>query len=290
MITKDLGNGVLVDYYDSLYETIKDAREGSKTSGSRALEQPDQLNKACDLALYGWPEGLEKLNKSLLKITAKLPTFSSPRVNRFSMTTGSLIPERYHMGHPEMLRRRVKAITTPIKGHGKVIRFVYNYAISPDIGASDRFDIAAAIVTCIKSLEANGYECELIMVNGNRGNNSYGTNAVRAYHHVVTVAKCAGQPLSLESVAYLLCSTNMDRQIAFSLFDRWDSAEHKRMSYSNGAYFPAVSYFPPEYEQAIKIGAYSTQDDIPIEHGNPVTWIKNVLSAYGISIEEQEVN
>lgn len=285
---------IKLEYYNSLYEFVVQCRDGhsdvpiSKRTSKRSNNswgEISSLEESCDKALYGWPEGLAKIDLALAKLVSILPSVSIKREFRPSMY-GYPVIGKVMTGQPTPFRRRIKVQSPSPTQRGKLVKLYYNYAVSANIGSRDKFQTGAAVVALINSLEQAGYSCELFLVNGNR---CWTHNDSQI--HIITCAKHADEYLSLENIAFLLCATDMDRRLAFSIMEQWSEADRKRMNVPPfGSYPGAISYFPEEAKDSnvIKIGAQSTHDTFGdyAKNPSPEAWIQAQLQHFGVELNQ----
>lgn len=285
---------VTLEYYEDLYHFVVQVRDGhsdvppSLRASMRKFNSwsgdSKNLPEACERALNGWPEGLAKIDLALAKINAALPASNLKREYRPDVVGLRLSSSRYLIDHPKAALRRKRTDIASTQSGRRVVKIYYNYAISANVGSSDKFDTGAAVVSLIDQLEKHNYSCELILVNGNYSWRS-GTHLKKEIH-IITYAKRAGEFLSLESIAFLLCSTEMDRRLAFSLMEQWSAQERKDLSVTPN-YPGAMTYYPPEAEDGpcIKIGAQSSHDLYgDYDKHTPAEWVQKQLAQFGITL------
>src|SRR4051812_43768678 len=108
-----MANILRVEQYNNMYDMIRKVRDG-KSDLSKTVRRSmyrhnyhsdwvstKSLDEACDRALYGWPEGLERINKDIVKIQSRLPGVGRKRELKYAVTgPGTLDQSRYMMGHP----------------------------------------------------------------------------------------------------------------------------------------------------------------------------------------------
>lgn len=207
--------------YDNLYDFWKYAMQDSRAynkesratanswSGGTSWEQAKQL------AIEGWKEGLEEVEK----YRAKLAPFITDKILRplqvYSVSGYSVDVGAYLSNDPECFISRVyEERNYP----GKIFKIVCSISFSAAIEPQTIIQRGAMICALVDALEFAGHRAEVIC-NFSAAREQYyrdGGNKQYGWFEVDVKVKPSDQPVELSSLAFCLAHPSMLRRITFS--------------------------------------------------------------------------
>lgn len=165
------------------------------------------MKHATDLAMNGWPAGVEKASRLLDKVKAENPMQLKPAKYGIAGSTPNV--PRAIGGNPLNMR-----IPDPRKASRRPV-----YTLLSDMGAtcghgSDEFINRAAVVAAlIDQIESAGYSCDVITYS--ISDEYYGGESGMQVRHVIQV-KNSNQPVDIQRLAFGLGHPAMFRRLAFA--------------------------------------------------------------------------
>jgi len=208
-----------VNYADTTLSDMPEDKRQSRELGKMECDSPltpywhgasKTWEEAVQLAKGGWMEGSRAIESQFLELV--LPVEDTKMESVFSVTgPGTLALGRYVEGHPKSwLTRRRTPITTGAENTRGVIKMAVNISQSAVVSAYSRFQVGAAILALIETLERNYRRVELMFCNAIRGGR---VGSIR----VGTVVKRADEPFNLATLAYAFANTATQRRLCFSV-------------------------------------------------------------------------
>lgn len=165
----------------------------------------NSMQEAVNLALDGWKEGAEMVEKMRNRIAASRP--QSPRLNRHDMVGAVPNVPRAVSGEVKNMRAY-----DPSKSRRKpVITLVSDMAVSYNISSTRIANRAAAVACIIDEVEAMGYSVEVISVAMTKGWHSDCYLAMTS-----VVAKRSDYPVDIKRIAFALGHPAMFRRFVFA--------------------------------------------------------------------------
>ncbi len=149
----------------------------------------------------GWEEGADKIAAARDGIEAALP--SKVKLAKYSVAGAVPNVARAISGNPLAMRAMVRREQTSCP----IVTLVCDLAVPGHVDAGDILDQCAAVAAVVDILEERGYRCELyVSLTGQQGD--------RAWTFICR-AKEAGQPLNLNSAAFVIGHSAMLRALTF---------------------------------------------------------------------------
>lgn len=196
--------------FDEFIAKLQSRPTDSGTYRSRQL--PDAIEKA----LYGWPEGRERMRNAIAQIEA-------PGQDTEAMTYDVAGNEpdigRYLTGDPENM---LAFQPTPDR---KTIRIVADVALSGACIDSVVFMRGAALVVLIEQLERQGHRVDLAVLSTFEMHADRPTRQGKTYVAYVA-AKPPGQPADMDRLAYLLGNYETERILMFETYEAFYGTFH----------------------------------------------------------------
>lgn len=178
-----------------------------KRVGSTDTRRARSLPSAINSALYGWPEGRERMKNAIAQLD---PPGKDTEDMLYDVAGCEPDVGRYLSGDPENM---MSFQELPTK---KTVRIVADVALSGACGDEVVFMRGAALVTLIENLELRGHKVELtvcstFLITDGR----YNQTTYIAY----VLAKPAGQPADMDRLAYLLGNYETERVLMFETYE-----------------------------------------------------------------------
>ncbi len=228
--------GEFVDFAESRVKSAYSTHEASRGTGglyNASWSGTDTFAEAINLARSGWPEGTSRI-KALSSVLIDKVTYLIEQPYIQYDTSGldfdvalllDSVPEHwYRMEH------------TLEEGTGKVVRVVFNGAVSAGITASTIMAKGAAVAALVECLEAAGNKVELVITQP-WNFQGIGGRKVKFYSRVIL--KEAGQPLDIDRVAFALVNPASTRRLTFSVMESDDDyMQENNVGYGIPSSFP----------------------------------------------------
>jgi len=179
---------------------------------SRAHDCPEwygaSFEEAYRMAVAGWPEGRERIAKSLADIEA---VGEDRETMTYDVAGSEPDVGRYLAGEPENM---LAFLPTPEK---RVIRILACISISCAIDTETVFTRGAAVVALADRLERLGNRVEVMLCDSSKP--THGAFLPHAEASAVTLVqiKAAGQPMDIDRMAFLFGHPASQRRLMFSV-------------------------------------------------------------------------
>lgn len=212
-----------VDRFDSINELIaevtgpvrqsweRDPRYTPHSTTRSKFTLTDNFDHAVSLARKGWPEGLKNMVRDLAQASL---TTAYERVPSIHYDVGGMMPDvprfvsgdPYNMmdfGYDESKSRPIVRLWVPKSVSGAVrTEHVVNYGV--------------ALLSHVDRLEEQGFSVELTLVSCSRD-----SDCKTLYSIQFATAKRAGDPLDLDTLAFMLAHPSYQRRFIFAMYDRY---------------------------------------------------------------------
>lgn len=233
--------------------------------------------QAVKLAKYGWPEGLDEVQKFIAKFESVIAGLLPIPEVAFDIHGDWLDMGRFLSGEPEhwgSLRDTEDNIET---SHGKIVRIGLNMAASYGFDPTTLQRRGAACVALMHMLELTGRSCHLDIVEAT-------TNSMRQESYITV--KRAGETLSPEQIAFAAVNASMLRRFRFAENEKMPYEIAKAIGCEFGYGIPAQILRQDEYDVYLPAllgygGKDFEGDDAAIE------WVLSTLREQGIPITER---
>jgi hypothetical protein len=217
---------------DSIEALIKTAREPStwgereSETGTVAFCNTLSMEQACDFALQGWPEGLQKMSIILDGLQAS--TTAVGRAPAYMLDVAGAYP---HAAIAATGDAFCMIAPTPVSERARpIIRIATSTALSSAFETSEVFNYGAGLVSVIDALENAGFSVELQSIRCNVSTRDDKQRLV-----IKTVLKQAGEILDRERLAFCLGNASFNRRIHFAVVEAKCSAEYWQGTYGRAA-------------------------------------------------------
>lgn len=161
------------------------------------------MGEALDLAMYGWKEGVEKIERALKYIQAVNPILKQPKKYGIAGTTPDVA--RAIAGNPLNMR-----VPSDVKNkRHPVITIISNMSVNCSVDADPISNRAAVTAALIDHIEAQGFSCEVIVMA-----DSWDYSKFKAYTSVVV--KRSNHPVDLNRLSFALGHASMFRRLIFA--------------------------------------------------------------------------
>lgn len=235
----------------SMAEKINDGCKGitygglgceSMTPGGKYWHGTDSLSAAIELAKFGWPEGRNKISQIFREINIeKFAPDSERLVRQIDVAGDEPDIDLFLRGDPENMATMHEEI---VPQHGKVVRILINMSVNWFIKASSIEYRGAGILAQIRSLMLRGYSVQVGLVFG-----SINHDEDEIYQVVVPVMN-AGDPLNLDTMAFMLLHPAVARRLEFAVNDCESKSLRKKFRFHTGGEYavPCEPVFLPDHE------------------------------------------
>ena len=213
--------------------------------------------ESIQLAKSGWMEGSHAIESQFLELM--LPVEETKMETVFSVVgPGTLALGRYIDGHPKpWLARRRTPITTAAESNRGVLRLAVNISQSCQVSADSRFQVGAAILALVETLERNHRRVELMLCSGT-------TQMSGATGHIRlgVIVKRADAPFNLATLAYAFANSATLRRLGFSVMETLPWSVRKPCDViPNGGYGkPDTEWTPNGYHCIPGLGGVNLTD------------------------------
>lgn len=242
-----------VDHFDSLGELLAEVNGPVRQSWERnpyytphseserqfKFTMTQNWREACNLAVKGWPEGLKNMVRDLGK--ASLFT-SHERVPTVSYDVGGMVPDvpRFVAGDPFNMMDfgYDESKSRPI------VRLWVPRTLSGSVSTQSAVNYGVAVLSHIDRLEEQGFSVELTLVSCSRDSDDKTLYSIQ-----FVTAKRAGDPLDLDTLAFMLAHPSYQRRFIFAMYDRfmpqsWQCYYGYPVRLPAGLVEPGVNYLP----------------------------------------------
>ena len=185
--------------------------DGHKTARGSEVEfyGTRTFRQAAELAVTGWPEGRERLERLRAELDSRLQQAIAAKAasQEFAVTGDYVDVGRVLSGEPESF-----GVTVDAEGgrvNTKVVKIVANVSALGAVGEKQIFSVGASIYAAIDLIEALGSRVELWLGSGASG--GLGTS------NVFVKIKDASQPFEADRLAFYLCHPSSLRRLFFSI-------------------------------------------------------------------------
>lgn len=230
-------NHGLLDYIDHNKTTA--SKYNSSISGSKKFTHTESYNEAVELLQYGWPDG-KKAVKTKLK---KLERFVHQKMDLtvHDSITADVVGFAPHIanyiaGTPDSMFA-FEADEKP------TITVQYNCAVSWNIGGAVIRQRGATTLALIRSIQAAGYNVELLVTVGLGG---FGIEQKKMY--VIYPVLNSGDMLNIDKTCFMLCHPSYFRRFVFALMERTGFLKDEYGDVGRGYGYPDT--VPPEIVSA----------------------------------------
>lgn len=160
-------------------------------------------NEACEMALYGWRDGADRVARLRDKIAAKQP--AAQRISQWDVAGALPSIPRYYAGNPLFMRR----MATVESRKRPVLTLINHMGGNSDVPEHCFINRAAVIATIVDVVESAGYSLHVIGA-------SYSANSRFAHETAVTL-KEAGAHMDIGIMAFALGHAGFFRRIVFGV-------------------------------------------------------------------------
>ena len=169
----------------------------------------DSFKEAVDLIKHGWDSGAEEI----VKRCGNLNTYQTKTVyrNKYDVVGGNACVARYLQGVPTNMVRRVG-----VQQKAKILNLYRSIEYSAMVDKDRILEDAKITAQIIYSLEAQGYRCNLYVINATVEKES---NPESKWFVNKLKVKDASQPLNLKKIAFPLSHPSMLRRLVFRLVE-----------------------------------------------------------------------
>ena len=200
----------------------------SLRSGQRDWSGTSSLGEAIDLAYTGWPEGRSRLERlrEKLAIERLLPT--SQRIREFRDVSGDEPNvDLFLCGEPEHM---VTLEEVALRQGGKLIHICVNRSAASSVSSERITRRGLALLIAIETLMVLGYSLELSIMQ------SVKSKYEPEYFDIMIPVLHAGDPISMDSFAFLLMHPAVLRRLIFAAEETEDDRLRRSFGFNNGYY------------------------------------------------------
>ena len=250
----------------------------AKQKGSREINEKGwsgvrTWDDAKYLALNGWPQGLQEIEKYRSKLTPFVVPKVMRRVQNYNVAGFGVDVGAYLANQPEhFYGLKYEEAEAP----GRIYTIVSSISFSSAIKPQTIIKRGAMICSLIDAIEYAGHRAEVVInwVSSKDRKKRKKENA--AWFEVDVVVKKANQPVDLSELAFCLAHPAMLRRIMFSMAEREGWSDYIR----NYGYPGEASNQGDIYVKEI------FSRDIP--DAMAVSWVLEELRKLGIEVEESD--
>lgn len=178
----------------------------SRRQGSADWSGTKDYSEAMRLAVNGWPEGREKMSRTIAAAQANTAIAAAPAFDYDVAGAFPVVPE-YVSGNPEHMLTPIETISTA----RPIVRLLVNRNTHAGFKAKHGENFHGALLSWIDALEGAGNSVELKMVAcADNGDN---------HCSVVVTLKNAGEVLELDRLAFALVHMASYRRIIFGNYE-----------------------------------------------------------------------
>lgn len=165
---------------------------------------------AMNLAINGWPEGLQRIRESIEAMEAITASLAVRPEVHYDVSGDYVDMGRFVTGEPECMAQfhEVELPQTAVK----IIRIVANVCCSSGIDADGFVKRGAATLALIDALENSGRRCELIITMGN------GPSDGTRLEYVIPVKK-SGEMVEMDRLAFVFAHPAFFRRLVFAAME-----------------------------------------------------------------------
>jgi hypothetical protein len=197
-------------------------REDPSWTGTRTL------NEAIDLAYDGWPKGREFLTSLRDKISIeKLLPHSRRIIEECDVSGDEPNIDLFLAGEPEHMSTLIEPAQ---REGGKLVRIAVNRSVTHRVYPQQIGRKGMAILLAMETLIMLGYSLELTIVVACR-------NDYREVHEFTVPVLHAGDPISLDTFAFMLMHTAVHRRLSFAVKETESREIRERFEFHSGGDF-----------------------------------------------------
>ena len=229
-------------------------------------------------AREGWPEGSNRINRSLEILQSHIPSTAKVQEVAYSQVgPGTLDMGRYIMGHPAPYVTWVESEANS-QASGGIIRISMNVSSSGGVDKESLFNQGATVCMLIDLLERGNkrVELEVVMGSGPR-NDRHSINITRV------MVKNANDPLDMDRIAFATANAGMYRRLGFSLMEQMSPHMRRMLNVPRGGYGRVLDNVNVDFDGTdILIDSSSLRRMDYIE--SQKTWIRTQLAEQGLEL------
>lgn len=254
---------------------VKGGSFGKSISYDKNWMGTETWEDAKNLAVNGWPEGLERVRK----LTAPLYDRVSNRVLKpqpyFDVEGMSVDMTRLMEGDPECVLNFRNSEETA-DASGKHVHIMVNVFITSGFSAEDAFRRGAALCALVDILESTGRTVTVDALMG-----AWGRDEGVKIETIVPIKK-AGETLNMEQLAFITCHVSMCRRLGFACWETSVIADRIGAIGQAGYYGQQRKPFTNIY------GADIFVDSLNWRSTDPVAWLAAQLTLQGVMLDSEE--
>lgn len=173
--------------------------------GNAEWSGTETMDEALDLALNGWKEGAEKVEKLINKIHALHPIRKKPV--KYAMA--GALPDVPRAVSGNIMN--MKDLGSAASRKRPIITLLCDMGVNCGVSAEAITNRAAVVAAVIDQIESAGYACEVVSTALTSGWGKGGFNAATS-----VMAKDSNQPVDLKRLAFALGHSSMFRRLIFA--------------------------------------------------------------------------
>jgi hypothetical protein len=183
--------------------------------------QTESLEHAMQIARNGWPEGLERLNKTV-QSTADFAVRAAP-APAIGYDVAGFAPDvaEFLTGNPDCML----TVGSQLIAAAPIVDIKVNTFMSCQFSDTEVANRGAAILSLIEYLTDSGAECELTLLNVAKSSRGSRLSDPGAESRYSTVVKRAGEHVERDRLAFMLMHPSMFRRLTFRLYEQCSAIE-----------------------------------------------------------------
>lgn len=262
-----------IEIYDTFDDFINAADDTDKSRSSWKIRSSREKGKeewagtgnfqeSIDLARYGWPEGVVKLDQ-IAEHYHQMSKWSVDRSRSLDVAGTYPIVPVFIGGDPACM----VSDGDLMRGIKPVMHIMMNRGYSWMVPTGRVFNFGAALMVCIDQMETLGVRVELDVCTANYGD-MYGSMTERPIWATITTIKKAQEYVEKNRMAYALANPGYSRRLKYSILEQVDKYEEPfHWGYGKPVPIPADlipngATYIPQLEEMLPRDQQKVWDDI----------------------------